>query len=484
MATNDDIWFEEKSYLVWLYIASHKLRSSCNNSHIVLEDKHEVAYGWVKSSEDAACPNPCVFCAEAEAWVKFRYAWLVLTSDEFEATRNKNEFLKYLSTTISNSGQNRKEPSDWHRVRSALAYDDIKAAKAEAARLEACEAWIKFAESLEFQADSWADATKVQRAALRVARASGTQDIYDPLKYVTSCKNSEKYLRVEAWKAWERAGDLATDKFAETKVAEAKAKTTKFEEAVVWAEAKAKAEAARAKTAEAKAKAAEARAKAAEAKAKAADARAKAVDAKAGAKAEAIKARAAKAVAAYKETNRSPNNTQHETLNNNEGSVGAAMSESDANAALATANAAYYSASTALDEARWPFAEAKAEFRRTVRRDSHSTSEWSAARHAVRDAESVFDAAMVAMRRTRTACYYAEAEVALAEASTATESWTKAQVAFANANTEADKAEAETTLNNAALVNAAAAANAKSALRLAKAKTKADEAWAKAKKEE
>jgi hypothetical protein len=39
-------------------------------------------------------------------------------------------------------------------------------------------------------------------------------------------------------------------------------------------------------------------------------------------------------------------------------------------------------------------------------------------------------------------------------------------------------------LNNAALVNAAAAANAKSALRLAKAKTKADEAWAKAKKEE
>ena len=57
---------------------------------------------------------------------------------------------------------------------------------------------------------------------------------------------------------------------------------------------------------------------------------------------------------------------------------------------------------------------------------------------------TVFDAAMVAMRRTRTACYYAEAEVALAEASTATESWTKAQVAFANANTRANKAMAET----------------------------------------
>ena len=176
-------------------------------------------------------------------------------------------------------------------------------------------------------------------------------------------------------------------------------------------------------------------------------------------------------------------NTYQKALNNNEDYDGAAMTEDDATVALAAAEAAYYRAVSALDEARWPFTEAKAEFRRTVRRDSHSTSEWSAARSAVRDAEYTFDAAMVAMRQARTACYYAEAEVAVTEASVATEAWTKAQVALTNANTEADKAEAETALNNAALVNAATAANAKSALRTAKAKTKADETWAKAKEE-
>ena len=154
-----------------------------------------------------------------------------------------------------------------------------------------------------------------------------------------------------------------------------------------------------------------------------------------------------------------------------------------AKGALAKAKASYYRAVSAMDEARWPFTEAKAEFRRTVRRDSHSTSEWSAARHAVRDVKSAFDAAMVAMRQTRTACYYAEAEVAIAKASAATEAWTKAQAALTSANTQAGKAEAEAALTNAALANVGAADNAKSALRLAKAKTKADEAWAKAKEE-
>jgi len=67
---------------------------------------------------------------------------------------------------------------------------------------------------------------------------------------------------------------------------------------------------------------------------------------------------------------------------------------------------------------------------------------------------------MAAMRQTRAACFYAEAEVAIASAIVATEAWTKAKAAFANANTGANKAMAETALDYSALVNASAAANA------------------------